>query len=250
MTSNSTRHAMCLAFATFFFALGSSAIAQIPDEFTNLQVLPKNTSKQQLIATMRSFAIGLGVRCEFCHVGEPGQPLSTFDFASDDKDTKKTARIMMRMVQKINNEHLAAIPDRSESPIRVKCVTCHRGQSQPRMLEELLLETTLAKGAEAGIQRYKDLRKAYYGGFTFDFSENVLNNLAQQLARQNQVDAALAFLEFNSELYPENPRTYFFMAELYAGKGEKDQAIANYEKTLELQPKNPVARQKLEALKK
>src|SRR5256886_17658174 len=40
-----------------------------PDSFTNLKVLPKTIGKQELIATMRSFALGLGVRCTYCNVG-------------------------------------------------------------------------------------------------------------------------------------------------------------------------------------
>ncbi|MFQ5421507.1 MAG: c-type cytochrome, partial [Anaerolineae bacterium] len=121
-------------FAFFFIALSTSAaFGQIPDKFTNLQVLPEDISKQELIGNMRNFAIGLGVRCQFCHVGEEGQPLSTFDFASDEKKTKKTARIMMQMVQNINGDHLEKISGRTRS-IQVNCVTCHHGQSKPRFM--------------------------------------------------------------------------------------------------------------------
>ncbi len=51
-----------------FFA--TSVNAQIPDKFENLQVLPKEISKPELMENMKSFALGLGVRCHFCHVGE------------------------------------------------------------------------------------------------------------------------------------------------------------------------------------
>ncbi len=47
---------------------------------------------RQVINVMRGFAMGLGVRCEHCHVGEPGQPLGSFDFVSDEKPTKEKAR--------------------------------------------------------------------------------------------------------------------------------------------------------------
>lgn len=40
-----------------------------PPDPTNLQVLPKDIPKAQLVQTMRGFAMGLGVRCEHCHVG-------------------------------------------------------------------------------------------------------------------------------------------------------------------------------------
>ena len=75
--------------------LASSPIyAQIPDKFTNLKVLPKDISKQELQSTMRGFAFALGVRCEHCHV-EKKAPEHGLDFAADDKDAKKTARLML-----------------------------------------------------------------------------------------------------------------------------------------------------------
>src|SRR5690349_11296304 len=63
----------------------------------NLKVLPADISGGQLLANMKFFAQSLGVRCTYCHVGEEGKPLSTFDFASDSKEHKNTARAMMQM---------------------------------------------------------------------------------------------------------------------------------------------------------
>ena len=81
--------------------------AQIPDEFTNLKVLPKDISKGELVSVMRGFAGGLGVRCNHCHEG-PGN-LQGMDFATDDKESKRTARAMMLMVKAINGEYLAKL---------------------------------------------------------------------------------------------------------------------------------------------
>jgi thioredoxin reductase len=50
--------------------VGAPVPGQIPDKFTNLKVLPKDISKQELQSTMRGFAFALGVRCEHCHVEE------------------------------------------------------------------------------------------------------------------------------------------------------------------------------------
>lgn len=44
------------------------ASGQIPDEFKNLKVLPKDISKRDLTTVMRSFSHALGVRCVECHV--------------------------------------------------------------------------------------------------------------------------------------------------------------------------------------
>ena len=63
----------------------------LPAKYTNLQVFPKDTGPDVLIQAMKNFTRSLGVRCPFCHVGEEGQPLTTFDFAADTKP-KKTSR--------------------------------------------------------------------------------------------------------------------------------------------------------------
>ena len=105
--------------------------AQMPERFTNLQVLPKDIKRAQLIDTMKTFAMGLGVRCPFCHVGEEGKPLSTYDFASDDKPMKATARKMLSMLIEINTKHL---PNAGlDEPIQISCYTCHRGSKEPAL---------------------------------------------------------------------------------------------------------------------
>jgi hypothetical protein len=100
----------------------------------NLQVFPKDTNPRALIMTMRSFSMGLGVRCQHCHVfkGDNPDDLNAFDFASDEKAAKNTARTMIRMAMAINGEHLKAV---GEPPppgeMKVTCYTCHRGETKP-----------------------------------------------------------------------------------------------------------------------
>jgi len=64
------------------------------------------------------------VRCTFCHVGEEGKPLSTFDFASDAKAKKLTARAMLQMARKLNK-------DEFQGEMKITCFTCHRGSTKP-----------------------------------------------------------------------------------------------------------------------
>ena len=106
----------------------SGVSAQIPEKFTNLTVLPKDIARPALVTVMRNLTLGLGVRCEHCHVGE-GNDLSKFDFASDTKPTKATARRMLQMTASIN-EQVASIGTPSATP-KVTCFTCHRGALKP-----------------------------------------------------------------------------------------------------------------------
>jgi len=96
--------------------------------YKNLQVLPKDSSRVQLLPTMKFFAQSLGVRCTYCHVGTEGQPLSTFDFASDAKPTKLIARKMLAMVHRINQQDLGVTDPKD---LKVTCYTCHRGSTKP-----------------------------------------------------------------------------------------------------------------------
>jgi hypothetical protein len=113
-------------------AAATGVRAQLPQKFTNLQVLPKDIPPAQLVATMKGFAQGLGVRCEHCHVGE-GNDLSKFDFAADAKPTKATARKMIRMASVLNAEVATIVPPAADASgaARVTCFTCHRGATKP-----------------------------------------------------------------------------------------------------------------------
>lgn len=103
----------------------------IPETYTNLQVLPKDISRAQLVPVMRNFAQHLGVRCEHCHVGE-GNDLSKFDFASDARPAKATARKMLAMVRTINGTLLEGVGTApAPGTNRVTCFTCHRGARTP-----------------------------------------------------------------------------------------------------------------------
>jgi hypothetical protein len=103
------------------------------DHFTNLKILPKNISGKELHDIMKGFSISLGVRCNFCHVAEQveGQEHPKFDFDSDNKPEKTTARNMMHMVQAINNDYLAKMIGGDHQLEQIECVTCHMGRKTP-----------------------------------------------------------------------------------------------------------------------
>src|SRR5262245_1477920 len=92
----------------FFLCFTSAPVALAqsqwswPEVSKNLKVLPKNTPPKKLRAVMTGFTRALGVRCSYCHVGEEGKPLDTYDFASDRNDKKRVARGMYRMLGNVN----------------------------------------------------------------------------------------------------------------------------------------------------
>lgn len=98
---------------------------------TNLQVLSKDISGRDLIATMRGFTKALGVECEFCHAEDPAT--NRLNFASDAKPDKNIARTMMRMTAEINAKYLSTVHDPDATPAEktVTCGTCHRGKTMP-----------------------------------------------------------------------------------------------------------------------
>ena len=196
-----------------------AANAQSVDVFAhpeNLQVLPEDISSAELGATMRGFAMGLGLRCESCHVGEPGAPLSTFDFASDEKAMKQKARLMLEMVLQINNELVPRLDDvEPATRVEVRCVTCHRGLPQPTLIQDVLDAELADNGVDAAVAEYRRLRERYYGTHSYDFSELVLPMYAQELFRSGQSDAAIGLTELNAEHYPDSYFTAFTLGEFY-----------------------------------
>jgi tetratricopeptide (TPR) repeat protein len=227
----------CTALLTLVLVspIAAAGIFEDPD---NLQVLPEDTEPQQLRATMRGFAMGLGVRCSFCHVGEEGEPLSTYDFASDENDRKLVARQMLQMVAAINDDFLAEMDPATGGDVGVTCVTCHRGQEAPLMIEHHLDEALADGGVVAATARYEELRAQYYGGFTFDFSEWSLLNYADTLLARGDTAAATALVETNLMHYPESEWTLMSMAQLMAISGDASAALERIEQVLAINPNN------------
>jgi hypothetical protein len=103
---------------------------------TNLKVLPKNLTGQQVRDIMEQWEGYLGVHCSTCHTpdktkgGPNGRP--QLNFADDSKEEKQTARIMFAMTEDINRNYVAKVPN-SDEP--VTCGTCHRGHLGPEPFE-------------------------------------------------------------------------------------------------------------------
>jgi photosynthetic reaction center cytochrome c subunit len=106
-------------------------------QLRNVQVL-KDVPQDQFQLVMQYVAASLGVQCNYCHV--------MGDNASDDKDTKKTARKMMQMVADLNKEFFAGKPT-------VSCASCHNGHAKPSKVTPLAVNMTQEEAAAAAAAR-------------------------------------------------------------------------------------------------
>jgi photosynthetic reaction center cytochrome c subunit len=219
-----------------------------PPPMTNLQIIPKDTPRPQVLATMQAFTQSLGVQCNYCHVfeGRGGRN----DMASDEKPAKKAARGMMLLAREINTKLPEAVGKAADATTRVGCSTCHRGVPIPKQIADIVTDAAGSGGAAAGLAKFKELRTQFYGGQSYDFSEGSLVAIAQRANTANKADDALAYLNANLEYYPKSARTYLTMAQIKNAKGDKPGAIAALEKAVELDPANAQAKAQLEALKK
>lgn len=228
-------------------ACAQGTTAQAKSEFTNLQYFPKDITRDQLIGAMRGFSFSLGVRCQYCHVGKEGASLKDFDFASDEKETKRKARAMLRMVDAINQQYIAKLDPPAAN--RVECVTCHHQLSKPVTMNALLADTIEKKDVAAAVAQYRELRKKYYGGAEYDFGETPLNILTESLLKQKKAREAAAIMELNVEVNtPPSMWSYNLLAMAHAANKETDKAKADYRKILELNPQDEFAKKRLEEL--
>lgn len=100
---------------------------------TNLQVLPKTLTGEQVHEIMHKWEAELGTECSTCHATDPNRKLPNgrpaLNFADDSKEEKKTARLMVNMVEEINTQYVGKI---DSSGLPVSCGTCHRGHLDPQ----------------------------------------------------------------------------------------------------------------------
>ena len=218
-----------------------------PDSLINLKVIPRTTPVTDVVGMMRNFAGSLGVRCQYCHVGEEGMPLARFDFAKDEKGSKLVARQMMRMVEEINRrvDTLPHGTDHEHQAVQVTCATCHRGVSRPVPLFQLVLDAATKANADSAIRLYRALRQRYYGRDAYDFGEASLNIAAFRIGRANKVDDALAVLRLNEELFPNSSGLSVFRGNINLMKGDTTAAATAFREALRRDSTNLEARGRL-----
>ncbi len=127
-----------LAAAALFPCLGGAAFvrAQAPAEkppmsdqvFKNVLVL-KGIPVDQFMATMGFFSASLGMSCEDCHSADD----RNWDGFAADNTRKRTARRMISMMQKINEDNFGGRQ-------MVTCYSCHRGADAPRVVPDFAVQ--------------------------------------------------------------------------------------------------------------
>jgi tetratricopeptide (TPR) repeat protein len=235
--------ARILRWSLFAFCLAligsSAASAQAqwnwPEKPSNLQVLPKDWPGVRLRPVMIGFTRALGVRCSYCHKGEEGKPLTTYDFASDENPNKNRAREMLRMLHDVN-DHLKKIEPSGDQRVNMWCHTCHRGRPRPLTLDEELGEQYRAKGLKGALDHYADLKKNFYGRGSYDFGEGSLNDFAAQVLANNDTSGAIQVLQINAEQFPQSPGVWDSLADAYVKAGNLKLAQESCEKALKLNP--------------
>jgi|SRR5579862_763644 len=213
------------------------ALAQFPPEkVKNLKVLPQDIEIRALIDTMAGFTRALGVRCTYCHVGTEAQPLSAYDFVTDEKPEKVKAREMLRMLAAINADYLTKVPSRREPRINVGCATCHHGIAQPRPLQQVLLMAYGAGGADSVEAAYRALRQRYYGSAAYDFGEVPLVDVANTVRVQNHLADALRLYQLNTQVTPGSTFAFRSLAGAQLAAGDTAGAVASFQQALAINP--------------
>ena len=240
---------LSVGFVCFVCALSVSAqdAWHWPEKMSNAQVLPKDFPPEKLSAVMRGFTRSLGVRCPYCHVGQEGKPLGTFDFVSDKNPNKERAREMYRMLGDIN-AHLKKITPSVEPRVNMWCGTCHRGRPRPTTLGEELTAARQKGGTEAAIARYRELRQRYADAGSLDFRERSLADFADQVLEEKDYEGAIAVLTLNAGEFPKSSDAWEGLAGAYRAAGKNEIAAIYYRKAVELDPENTGALQALREL--
>ena len=258
-TARTTKRAHRLLFSVAL-VLGAAAARPLhaqqpghpPEKFENLNVFPKDIPRDTLLGIMRRFTIALGVNCQYCHVSEPAPagapgPRERLRPALDDKQTKLTARFMLRMVHSLNDSHLPTLDKRHTPAIQVTCATCHHGSPLPQTTQAMMMETIGRAGVDSAIASYRKLRADMISG-RYDFREGPIEDLALSLATSGRTADAIKLLEMDQEFFPGSPDVDATMAEVYMKGGDKDRAIARYRAALVKRPNDPRLLRRLQEL--
>ena len=209
-----------------------------PEKPKNLKVLSDTLNFDQVRQVMFGYSGALGVRCDYCHVGDDSKRPPQMDFASDMMTTKRTAREMMKLTSSINDRVKDIFKKAEDAPVEVTCITCHRGVPKPESLENVLWEDYQAGGVEKTKNHYAELRSQFYGSFAYDFREESLIRIAEKCSEGKKLDDAISILNINAGYFPDSPRTMIALASVFLQNQKTDTAKSLLGKVLQKDPNN------------
>ncbi len=126
MNRSTRRYAFLLLLPAALLIPQGDVVAEVPDTFQNLQVLPEDIPKDELKAIMRGFTEQLDVKCSFCHTID--------EYHLDDNKHKRIARDMIHLVQHLREDRDEWFPkpkeDEQDKPEALTCWMCHRGSAE------------------------------------------------------------------------------------------------------------------------
>ncbi len=111
-----------------------------------------------------------------------------------------------------------------------------------QLAEELIQSGKIPEGVAA----YRSLKQKKPAAHSV--SENELNRIGYELMKAQNMEAARAIFELNTEFYPQGFNTWDSLAEFYMNSGDKAKAIAYYKKSIELNPNNDNGKKMLKRL--
>ena len=115
-----------------------------------------------------------------------------------------------------------------------RCSACHVGKVEADLSTyDFSIDD---EGIDQSVAKFRELRERYYGGYTFDFSERVLMRITEYLGAQDELDAAMVFVNLNLECFPQSSRTYVLRAQVLTEQGDIDAARSDYETALAMEP--------------
>jgi hypothetical protein len=136
----------------------------------NIKVL-NGMPESQLIPAMKFMSVSLGVGCNYCHVSKDGQ----LNAAADDKEKKRTARTMIKMVVQANKTTF-------HGDTQISCYTCHRGQPIPQNAPNLPVALRTPSPAGAALMPAPSATPAWPS------ADEILNKYVDAIGGQAAVD--------------------------------------------------------------
>ncbi len=241
-----------LTFALILSALllpFSVAQAQGPfAEPKNLQVIPDTVKGSQLRQIMRRFSAALGEQCSYCHA--PSEDGEGLDFESDANDKKRVTREMIKLVRHVNQVSASLYPDNPDhKPTSFVCTTCHRGQANPFLIEEVMNNQIAEGGTAAAQAKYLELKEEYYGSHTYDFTSFTLAEYANRLLISGDLTNALEMAKFSTEQFPQEAYAHSVLGNVYVRQRNLPEAITAFEASLAINPNQDGLRRQIERAK-